>query len=243
MHPAHIDTRRPFFFLHIIRFVFAVHPYAKKGDAMMHGNGTRAALLIVTGLMRTFVSTARHLKQSLIRPNERDGYSFDMIVVTFAREQCSHKDFELGCCTEPLSHSPLWWANMPHDEIRARVQRAYAPYDPPVVFSNASGVAEKLRDAIGLRNLSKYAAIVYVRPDVVLTRTSGVTSIVESQALQLKPVPLRLRELCNAGSSFHFLLASWTRGRAGNHMNRDTCAHPTPPNTQRMQNECKTNVA
>ena len=80
-------------------------------------------LILVAGLMRSFRATFHGLRHSIIEQNSKK-FKIEIIVSTDLSTTCSDKDFENGCCIEPLNQSSYKWAGLTSDAL---ARQAAAP--------------------------------------------------------------------------------------------------------------------
>lgn len=79
-----------------------------------------AVLILVTGLMRSFRTTFQGLLHTIIQPNNHN-FLIEILVSTDLSTSCSDKDFENGCCVEPLNQSSYSWAGLTGSKLLRQV--------------------------------------------------------------------------------------------------------------------------
>ncbi|KAL1526864.1 hypothetical protein AB1Y20_015555 [Prymnesium parvum] len=175
----------------------------------------RPVLILIVGLMRSFRTTFHALRHSLITPNPH--FTFDIVVSTDLNATCSNKDFETGCCIEPLERSPYPWAGLHGERLAAAIRETYSPYLIDLVSSASDDLPSRVRAGLAGRSLSRYFALLVSRPDVALVRGLDLQPVLlERQLLQHiggRQVPqLQLEKECAARPGLSIVTGNLQRG-------------------------------
>ena len=195
---------------------------------MMSSQPPQVVLIILAGLMRSYQSTFAALRASLIAPNAGH-YRFEIIVATDLDVSCSNKDFNTGCCVEPLNESAYPWAVVTGQALLDQIHHTYGNMLVDLVSGslsqNESSAQQegRIRAAIGRRQLDRYAAVYVSRPDVALTREFEEPVLTEKRlraelrrgSSQLIP-QIDLKKECAERGGLSIITGSKSRGGMGN---------------------------
>ena len=169
-------------------------------DALVVAPSSKPAMLILmAGLMRSFETTFVALRHSIIQPNLAE-FEIEIVVSTDLDSTCSDKDFETGCCVEPVGggsrpsvESPYKWAAFSNPELLSRIRVTYAPYLTDIVSTAGGNLASRIRAGLVGRQLSRYHSLLVARPDVALVGNSGFSTPVMLERDLLNEVRIERR--------------------------------------------------
>ena len=212
---------------------------------MRHDDSSRRALVIFTGLMRSFEQSFRAFERTVILPNR--GYAFEIAVATSVDEPCSAKDYERECCEcGQLDDSPWPWASQRGDVLLTRIRAVYGKYmrygavgkdiflSPGRLHNNQQHARLQPLLAAPHYELAAFSFAVVTRPDAVLVslRSGAATAALNgafyastSQLelwLQDDRLPtLDLEEEVQQRPGFSIVTSTNTHGNDGSGLNRD----------------------